>query len=363
MNKELLKLFQQVVTWITRRRIIGILIMKIGAALLLPKLSFHALALYIKIENIEITAFLNDPFTQIIENLTFGIGVVLIFIGMILAIHDYLAIKKANSKRRVVCVEFIGMIDTTGTPLKEYVPTDKSITRIPITIDIRPEIKLSGAEGLSQALDKLSRLKSRLDENYQDLDRADVEVYVGGIMPVSLLFYAGVLLDDQFSINLMDWNRSLERWQVLDGNDDGGQFTVRGLSNKLSREVVLNMSVSYQVNKSATQTCFPGLDLIELFLESPKANNLFSDTKQAALAQQFLDTLSELTNLNVEHIHLVLAAPSSFCLRLGRHYDPKNHPPLTIYEYDKGKSPAYPWGLTMPTYGNVSPKIELMEVV
>lgn len=361
MNNELLKLFQQLVTWVTRKRIIGILIMKVGVALLLPKLSIHALAFYIKTENVEITTLINNPYTQIIENLTFVIGIVLILIGLILAIHDYFSIKKANSKKRVVCVEFIGMIDTTGTPLKEYVPIDKSITRIPITIDIRSEIKLGGAEGLSQALGKLSRLKSRLDENYQDLDRADVEVYVGGIMPVSMLFYAGVLMDDQFSIHLMDWNRSLERWQVLDGNDDGGGFSLRGLSNNLSKEVVLSVSVSYQVNKSATQTCFPGLDLIELLLESPKANNLFSDTKQAALAQQFLDTLSELTNLNVEHIHLVLAAPSSLCLRLGRHYDPKNHPRLTIYEYDKGKSPAYPWGVTMPSYGNVSPKIKLIE--
>lgn len=362
MNNEILKLFQQIVAWITRKRIIGIQIMKLGVPLLLPKFSLYAIAVYINTENVKITTFLNNPCTQLIENLTFIIGMGLILVGLGLTIHDYFSIKKANSKRRVICVEFIGMIDTTGTPLKEYVPTDKSITRFPITIDIRPEIKLNTREGLSQALDKLSRLKSRLDENYQDLDRTDIEIYVGGIMPVSLLFYAGVLLDDQYSINLMDWNRSLERWRVLDGNDDGERFAVRGLSNELSIEVVLNISVSYQVNKSAIQTCFPGLDLIELSLASPKANNLFSDTKQAALAQQFLDILSELTNRNVEHIHLVLAAPSSFCLRLGRHYDPKNHPRLTIYEYDKGKSHAYAWGITMPTYGNVLPKVQFIEV-
>ncbi|CAG0955491.1 hypothetical protein MTYP_00434 [Methylophilaceae bacterium] len=359
MTGRLMNLFEQIVTWFTRRSI-GVLIIRVGAALLLPKVSIFALAILINTENLKITALLNSPYTDIAANVVFLIGVLLICIGVYIAIQDHSAIKKANSKKRVICVEFIGMVDTTGTPLKEYVPGDKSITRIPITIDIRNEIKQNTHEGLSKALEKLSRIKLRLDDNHQDVDRADVSVVVGGIMPVSMLFYAGVIIDDQFIVNLMDWNRSLSKWQVLDGDDDGERFLVDGLSNNLGKEIVLKVSVSYEVNQDAIQNSFPDLEYVDLHLETPRSNNLWSEAKQAALAQQFLDTLSKLTNLNVQHIHLVMAAPSSFCLRLGRHYDSKNHPQLTIYEYIKGGAPVYPWGITMPRYGEVLPTIRLM---
>jgi hypothetical protein len=174
---------------------------------------------------------------------------------------------------------------------------------------------------------------------------------------VPLQFYAGFLFDDETSLTFMDWQRNERKWRALDDIDDAERFIPCTLPNSDSSEVVLAVSISYEVDYEAIEKCFPKMPIVILKLKIPTVNSLWSEEKQQALGQQFLIILGQLANLGVKRIHLILAAPSSLCMRLGSLYDHRNFPELVVYQYEKSNSKAYPWGILMPTHGIETHKV------
>jgi hypothetical protein len=151
----------------------------------------------------------------------------------------------------------------------------------------------------------------------------------------------------------MDWDRNGDYWRSLDSQDDGDRFTVTGMEEiGQAEEIVVSISVSYQTNMPAIIQAFLGQPIVSLTLPKLSIDGHWSEDKQSALAQKFFDTMRALCGTGVKRVNLVLAAPNSIVIRFGRIYDKRNLPALTVWQYENGQNPAYPWGVSMPVAGN-----------
>ena len=205
----------------------------------------------------------------------------------------------------------------------------------------------------SRALARLSTLPVELANREGGTDRRDFAVAFGGLAPVPFTFLAGMLIDDEGEVVVMDWDRYAERWRGLDGVDDGQRFEQVGLGSVASGvgEVVLAVSVSYQVDLEGISQKLPGLPVVRLDLPGGSADGHWAASKQAALAQAFLATAIGVANRGVRRVHLFLAAPSSVVFRFGRAYDRRNLPTVILYQYQREEDPPFPWGVRMPAGG------------
>ncbi|MGA7329036.1 MAG: SAVED domain-containing protein [Rhodomicrobium sp.] len=83
----------------------------------------------------------------------------------------------------------------------------------------------------------------------------------------------------------------------------------------------------------------------------------WSDEWQRGLGAQFLNAAIALGNLGVKRMHVFLAAQNSVVFRFGRLYDKRNLPEIIVYQYERGSTPAYPWGVLMPVGGISRPEV------
>ena len=271
-------------------------------------------------------------------------------IGIGLASHAYWQEMKEADIKRVVVVELRGLVDTSDHPLIAAVPKSLRGQKIDALVDVR-QLLTGPTPNVSAALLEIRHLQRNVRHVRGDAARAHVQVVAGGIMPVPLLFYSGVLLDDEGHVLLMDWERIQKLWKPLDDPDNGTRFIVNETQGtRQSKAVVLAVSASYRVDMADIQTTFPGLPVVDMALQGLAVNSSWSEEAQIQLTQQFLQMLGTLANDGVELIHLVLAAPASLSIRFGMAYDGRNMPTLRCYQWNRGQIPPYEWSVQMPTH-------------
>jgi hypothetical protein len=163
----------------------------------------------------------------------------------------------------------------------------------------------------------------------------------------------GIQLDDEGSVTLMDWDRNGDHWRSLNGQDDGDRFDVSGIDQiGQAEEIVLSVSVSYPTSAPGIAQAFAKQPVVSMTLPKFATDGHWSEGKQVELAQEFFNTMRTLCGTNVKRVNLVLAAPNSIVIRFGRIYDKRNLPPITVWQYENGQTPPYPWGVSMPVAGN-----------
>jgi hypothetical protein len=273
--------------------------------------------------------------------------VILFVVGIILLINE----ERRLGKKRAVAVELRGLRDTTGDPLKDKIPHNIPGRREQILVNIRR------SDGhildLEEALQQVVHLPTSIAHFNEGADRSDIAYVAGGLAPVPFSFLLGVLLDDEGKVTLMDWDRIGEYWRSLDSQDDGDRFSITGMEQiGQAEEIVVSISVSYQTNMPAITQAFIGQPIVSLTLSKLPEGDHWSEDKQSALAQKFFETMRSLCSTGVKQVNIVLAAPNSIVIRFGRIYDKRNLPALTVWQYENGQTPAYPWGVSMPVAGN-----------
>lgn len=268
-------------------------------------------------------------------------------VGIVLVIIE----ERRLGKRRAVAIELRGLRDTTGDPLKDKIPRNILGRREQILVNIRrSDGRILDPE---EALQQVAHLPTTIAHFEAGADRSDIAYVAGGLAPVPFSFLLGVQLDDEGAVTLMDWDRNGDYWRTLNGQDDGGRFTISGMDQVgQAEEVVLSVSVSYPTNTSGIAKTFAGQPVVSMTLPNLTTDAHWSEVKQAALAQEFFNTMRALCGTNVKHVNLILAAPNSVVIRFGRIYDKRNLPPLTVWQYENGHVPPYPWGVRMPVAGN-----------
>ncbi len=337
--------------WLFRRPSVGATIMRIGLGCL--TLAFGAgwvlkVALPFRDGTIDLNLDSAGGTPALITYSTAVLGTILVCVGLAVAMLD----RKSNSENKVIAVEGRGLRDTSGTPLLSAVPQSIEGKRESVLIDLRQRIRDGIITEPEVALQDLSHISRDIRQREAGVDRNLVTHVYGGLTPVPFTFLTGILLDDEGPILVMDWDRHAERWRALDGPDDGERFTVVGLDQiDGSDEVALIVSVSYTIAPQDVQTSLNNTPVVQLLLEECTPDNHWSQDKQQALGQQFLDTVIKLAGLGVHKVHAFIAAQNSVAFRLGRVYDKRNLPEIVVYQYQRGSEPPYQWGVSMPVAG------------
>lgn len=338
------------IDWLWRKRSTGLTLIKISITLLIALLGTSwAMDLIVPTQSgtFQFSLDMNQGTPAYLIVICLIIDIVLIVIGIVLLIFE----ARSLGKKRAVAIELRGLRDTTGDPLKDRIPRNIQGRREQILVNIRrSDGRILDPE---DALQQVAHLPTSIAHFEAGTDRSDIVYVAGGLAPVPFSFLMGVQLDDEGSITLMDWDRNGDYWRSLDGDDDGDRFVVSGMDKiGQAKEVVLNISVSYPTNTLGIAQTFAGQPVISMNLSNISTDAHWSEAKQAALAQEFFDTLRALCGTSVKHVNLVLAAPNSIVVRFGRIYDKRNLPPLTVWQYENSQTPPYPWGVSMPVAGN-----------
>jgi len=287
---------------------------------------------------------------ETIDVLIFGVASLLIFVGLVLAITRFVGEARARSKFRNIVIEARGLRDDNGSPLADTVAKHQKGTVVPVLLDLRN--RLDGQViAPERAVNDIIAMHRSVLQNKMDGDRINLTTVYGGLTSVPYTFLTGVLLDDEGNIVTYDWDRSQERWRKVEGPDDGAQFQVDGIEAiNGAPEVVLATAFSYPIQNDDLATTFE-FPLVKLNLEGMSSDGHWSQQKQNRLAQEFLEVVKNLSGKGVKRLHLVLAAPNSVVFTFGRRYDKRNLPEIVVYQYERGKPVAYPWGLSMPVAG------------
>ncbi|MDW9419014.1 SAVED domain-containing protein [Sinorhizobium meliloti] len=274
--------------------------------------------------------------------------VLIIGVSLLMGYRRFTAEMQRAGRKRVVVLEGRGLRDDDGSPLSAAVPSEIPGTRIPLLLDLRQ--KDGVIRDPEELLELVCDAKKTIRQLSKDGDRSDLALVYGGLTAVPFTFLTGILLDDEGSIFVMDWDRSAERWRALDGEDDGVRFETSGLDAlDGARDVVLAVSVSYFVKEEDIRTAFVH-PVVRLTLPDYSSSH-WSPVKQSALADDLFAVLKHLDAVGVARVHLLLAAPNSVAFNFGRRYDKRNLPAVIVYQYERSREIRYPWGVEMPVAG------------
>lgn len=336
--------------WLWRKRSTGLTLIRISIPVLLVLLGM-SLTMKVIVPTSSGTIQFSLDMSQGNPAYLIIIGVILAVILIVMGIILLIIEERRSGKKRAVAIELRGLRDTSGAPLKDKIPRNIQGRKEQILLNIRR------TDGFildpENALQQVVHLPTSIAHFEAGADRSDISYVAGGLAPVPFSFLLGILLDDEGEVTLMDWDRKGNYWRSLDGQDDGGRFTITGMEQiGQAEEIVVSLSVSYQTNMPAIIKTFAGQPIVSLTLPELSTSGHWSEDKQSALAQFFFDTMRTLCGTCVKRVNLVLAAPNSVVIRFGRIYDKRNLPALTVWQYENGQNPAYPWGVSMPVAGN-----------
>lgn len=271
-------------------------------------------------------------------------------------LRDRRAAAADRERRRVVVIEQRGLRSRLDSPLEAAVPAAIEGRRVPVVLN-HCTISLTGEADRRQLWEAAIQLRRDIRMALADTAPDLTTIVYGGLAPVPMTFLAGLVLDDEGAVTVMDWDRTADRWRLLDCADDDERFLPVNLGaiSPGTQEVMLAVSVSYGADLEGVQAVSIRNPLVELRLKSPRIGNHWSQAKQRALAHDFLQTIVGLQNLGVMRIHLFLAAPNSVVFRFGKHYDRRNMPEVIVYQYEQSTAWRFPWGIRMPRHGDPEP--------
>lgn len=289
------------------------------------------------------------------------LGGVLIVVGLAWEIVRYFSEQRRLSRRKVIVIEARGLRDGVGIALADALPEDIEGNRDPVIIDLRQGIIDGHIVSPQTAVDRLVSLPVDLSRREAGLNRSDIQRVYGGLAPVPLTFLTGILIDDESSVLIFDWDRHQKKWRALDDLDDKKRFNIDGTNAIVqgTTEVAVLVSVSYQVDELGVHNKLPDMPYIHLSLEDSSPDSHWSEEKQRAIGRQFLETIIGISNHGVSRIHLFIAAPNSVVFRFGSLYDKRNLPDVVVYQYQREENPPYPWGILMPVGGRLRPEVML----
>jgi hypothetical protein len=357
MNWDLLRTFA---LWVMRRRSPAIHVMRAGVAVIGVALAAGFIVNIV----IPVGGGLLQVGVNTGDGLPFALILTVVLLGALLTLggagFEFLRYRDEQerlSRKVVLVIEGRGLRDGPGRPLTEAVPEAIDGRRQSYPLDLRLSIE-DGRVVLPEAvLPRLLNLNEAVARSLADHDRRDVSIVYGGLTSVPFTFLTGVLLDDEDSISVLDWDRTNETWRSLDAPDDGKRFVVTGLETAVGDDVVVAVTVSYPVLDANLLKAFPGMPIVRMDLDDNGQNAHWSSAKQAALADQFLAVANRLEGNGVRKLHLVLSAQNSVAFRFGRIYDKRNLPSINVYQFERDAMPPYPWSVAMPVSGRKTAEI------
>jgi hypothetical protein len=209
-----------------------------------------------------------------------------------------------------------------------------------------------------RALEKVNNARSRIETAIAGKAREDILIHAGMIAPVPFQFLLGAILDDEFIPKIWEYERFRKEWQLLDNNDAALQIVDNLDQIKLGKatEVVLALSATYQISDEPLVNTWSKLKIVRITVPDATPNKVWTENDQILIVEAFVDVMAKLHNRGIKRVHLALAASPSISLRLGSHYDQRNFPEITVYQYNPNQT-LYTWGVNLPIDEHHSSKI------
>ncbi|MGI2180504.1 SAVED domain-containing protein [Shewanella frigidimarina] len=349
MKKVLSYFIEKATDWLFRKRSPALIVFRTGASILLTTLvgSWALTFVYKDAEHSLELGYQSSSTAQWFLTIGFIAGLATTLWGAVWEYQRYREENKRNTKKKTIVIEQRGLVDTSDTPLSEYVKSNCSWQVDTIINDIRERIIDNVITRPDLALTKIKNVKMSLAEKTSQSASSDISIVYGGVFPVPFTFYTGYLLDDESKITVYDWDRDRTDWRGLDEGDDGERFIIEQ-SLITGKSAVLAVSVSYPVDRLAISSVFANIPIHYLSLPSLDRNNHWSKEKHNRLSGEFLEYCKRLLGQGVEHIHLILASQNSVAFRFGQAYDKRNLPNIFVYQYEHHQPVRYPWCLKLP---------------
>lgn len=358
MSELLQHAIRTLIDWIFRRKSPALQVMRIGLGCLTAALS-AGFVIAVTSPFLRFQLNTGDGTPSVLIYGAALLGGALIIVGLVWELKRYRSEQKRLSRKKAIVVEVRGLRDGPGQPLTDAVPSDIEGHRDLMHLDVRQGVVDGKIVSPQAAVDKLVSLPVDLARRESGLDRSDLTRVFGGLAPVPLTFLTGILMDDEASTAILDWDRYQQRWRTLTAADDGKRFRSSGIEEIAAgtQEVALLVSISYQVDAPGVARKLPGLPQVSLLLEDGVPDSHWSEVKQRALGRQFLEMAIQLGNRGVRRIHLFLAGQNSIVFWFGCLYDKRNLPEVIVYQYQREEDPPYPWGVLMPVSGRAKPEV------
>lgn len=345
----------KLVDWITRPITLALLLIRLGIALI----GFSVLgniAVNVLFKSSEMELRVGGETTGGLPNTwLYGVGalgLLCVLLGLIVSWID----RRQVQRKCILVMEHRGLFPI-DTPLGSSLPATIVGRKEELIVDVREGVEDGRLTRPDIALQKIIESRGDLRRRLERENPADVLLVYGGLNAVPLTFLTGLLLDDESHIKVFDWDRKPPgRWkEIANGEDDQKRFEVEQQAKGHQGEAILALSVSYQVELPAIRETFGDLPLTHLKMGELSSDSHWSSDKQAALAMQFFEELKRLAACGFSRIHLIIAAPNSVVFQLGRIYDRRNLPPAIVHQFERTSSPAYPWGIELPSHGVSAP--------
>jgi hypothetical protein len=355
----------QLLNWLFRKRSPALIVFRTGAYFfpmtLMGGVAFNVQ--YITASQLISLDVGGSDVPALLVSIGFYFSIVLMAIGLIWEIIRSVIEHRQLAKQIVLAIEQRGLVNTSDSPLSEYVQQKYKGQNITNTvIDIRDSLANGTVSQPALALKKFLNLEHSVAERRNSVSAKDFHIIYSGLVPIPFAFLSGYMLDDESKIEVLDWDRQLSSWKELDPiNDDNEKFekTTNHAGNKGS--IVLAVSFSYHVDEEAINLCFPNIPQVHLKLKERRFDNHWSNKKQTRLAYDFIEEVKKIMEEGYDDIHLILASQNSVAFRFGQAYDRRNLPQITIYQYEKDRKIPYPWGVSISNSPNTDPSIKQIE--
>lgn len=324
-----------------------------------PSLNFSIeLISYLSGRPFVVSLLSEDPIVAFAQYVILTLGVLMIALSLPMFWRGHSNQHSLLKRRKNILVEVRGLYTATETPVdidSFGLPPGRTEN---YRIDFKPATQASLVDPRA-ILEKVTPLKSHLENLTSGLEFTDFTILVGGLAAVPAMVLVGVEIGNKSNTIIYDWVRPNGPWRALDDEDNGVSLVldIDTLPTVGEEEIVLAISVSYQVDYSAITASFPGLSVVRLRVEEAVVDSVWSLDKLKRYSQTFTNTIQTLMRLGVKRVHVVMAAPNSVSLSFGMHYDGRNMLDLVVYQYEKSNSPAYPWGILMPTHAKPQPTL------
>jgi nucleoside phosphorylase len=200
-----------------------------------------------------------------------------------------------------------------------------------------------------QAVERQANLDCHIDSLLNSYPGASVAYF--GIAHIPLLFHLGYCLTNKRRLHFFEFNRYTGRWEYLQGETNGPELKLDGLSPHLNDEhgdIVIRVSISNTIRPEEVAEIVPSpIASFHLRIEPPKRDVLVGECQLHDYGAKFrwmLDSIHELLP-NRERTYIFYAGPVSLAVYFGQLISQTIDRRIVVYNYTAKDSPKYSWGL------------------
>jgi hypothetical protein len=180
---------------------------------------------------------------------------------------------------------------------------------------------------------------------------------VFSLAPIPLVVHLGYILSDRVPVDVYQYDRRKERqtwvWPDTTDVDLDLAISVHGVPERPlpdCTDVVLRISLSATVPADETVAIL-GTQPIEIDMVAPDPSVLWLQSKEQVKAfdEVFRGLLASLLGLApaCERLHLFYAGPTPTAIAIGQAINPRMHPAVCLYQYDRRQPLRYEHVVTL----------------